>query len=178
MPIISRAAIQKRVKELGQEVSKDYQGKNPLLVGILKGSFVFLADLIRHLTIPHEVDFISVASYGPATEASGVVQLLKDLNCHIKGREVVIVEDIVDTGLTVNYIRNNLLARSPRSVAILAFLDKKERRQVRVRLKYIGFTVPKDFVVGYGLDFNEQYRNLPYIGKIKPEAQKRAKGLP
>lgn len=135
-------------------------------MGILKGSFIFLADLVRHLTIPHEVDFISVASYGEATRAQGSVQLLKDLNRPVGGRHVVIVEDIVDTGLTVEYIRKNLLARGPKSVAILTLLDKKGRRRVPVQLKYVGFAIPNDFVVGYGLDLNEQHRNLPYIGKV------------
>jgi len=135
-------------------------------VGILKGSFVFLADLVRELDIPHEVDFISVASYGSETKATGVVKLLKDLSINIKGRHVIIVEDIVDTGLTLNYIRRNLLTRSPKTLEIITLLDKKKRRKINVPLKYVGFSIPGEFVIGYGLDYNEQYRNLPFIAKI------------
>lgn len=164
--IITQKRLRQKVKELAKNLSKDYKEKNPVLVGILKGSFVFLSDLIRELKIPHEVDFISVASYGSETQASGVVRLLKDLSSNIKDREVIIVEDIVDTGLTLNYIRNNLLTRSPKSLEILTLLDKKERRKVKLPLRYVGFSLPKDFVVGYGLDYNEQYRNLPFIAKM------------
>lgn len=164
--IISQKRLQKKVKGLAKKISFDYKDKNPVLVGILKGSFVFLSDLVRELDIPHEIDFISVASYGGETEATGVVRLLKDLSSNIKDREVIIVEDIVDTGLTLNYIRNNLLTRNPKSLEILTLLDKKERRKVKLPLKYVGFSLPKDFVVGYGLDYNEQYRNLPFIAKM------------
>ena len=164
--IITQKRLRQKVKELAKNLSKDYKEKNPVLVGILKGSFVFLSDLIRELKIPHEVDFISVASYGSETQASGVVRLLKDLSSNIKDREVIIVEDIVDTGLTLNYIRNNLLTRNPKSLEILTLLDKKERRKVKLPLRYVGFSLPKDFVVGYGLDYNEQYRNLPFIAKM------------
>jgi hypoxanthine phosphoribosyltransferase len=164
--IIARKELKQKVAQLGKRISKDYARANPVLVGILKGSFVFLADLVRELDIPHEVDFISVASYGSETEATGVVKLLKDLSINIKGRHVIIVEDIVDTGLTLNYIRKNLLTRSPKTLEIITLLDKKKRRKINVPLKYVGFSIPGDFVIGYGLDYNEQYRNLPFIAKI------------
>lgn len=164
--IITNKRLKRKVTELGKKISKDYADRNPVLVGILKGSFIFLADLIRDLVIPHEIDFISVASYGSETEATGVVKLLKDLSINIRGRHVIIVEDIVDTGLTLNYIRKNLLTRSPKSLEILTLLDKKKRRKVSVPIKYVGFSIPGDFVVGYGLDYDEQYRNLPFIAKM------------
>lgn len=164
--IIARKELKQKVAQLGKKISKDYARANPVLVGILKGSFVFLADLVRELDIPHEVDFISVASYGSETKATGVVKLLKDLSINIKGRHVIIVEDIVDTGLTLNYIRRNLLTRSPKTLEIITLLDKKKRRKINVPLKYVGFSIPGDFVIGYGLDYNEQYRNLPFIAKI------------
>jgi hypoxanthine phosphoribosyltransferase len=164
--IITKTSLKQKVVELGRKISKDYANSNPVLVGILKGSFIFLADLIRELDIPHEIDFISVASYGSDTKATGVVKMLKDLSINIKGRHVIIVEDIVDTGLTLNYIRKNLLTRSPKSLEILTLLDKKKRRKVNVPLKYVGFSIPGDFVVGYGLDYGEQYRNLSFIAKM------------
>jgi len=164
--IITERKLKHKVSELGKKLSKDYAKKNPVLVGILKGSFIFLADLIRKLDIPHEIDFISVASYGSETVATGVVKLLKDLSINIEGRDVIIVEDIVDTGLTLNYIRKNLLTRGPKSLEILTLLDKKKRRKVNVPLKYVGFSIPGDFVVGYGLDYNQQHRNLPFIARM------------
>jgi len=164
--IIPGKELKQKVAQLGKKISKDYARANPVLVGILKGSFVFLADLVRELDIPHEVDFISVASYGSETKATGVVKLLKDLSINIKGRHVIIVEDIVDTGLTLNYIRRNLLTRSPKTLEIITLLDKKKRRKINVPLKYVGFSIPGEFVIGYGLDYNEQYRNLPFIAKI------------
>ena len=167
IPIISQKELEGKVKYLGKKISSDYKGKNPILVGILKGSFIFLADLVRYLTIPHEVDFISVGSYGSSTQASGVVRLIKDLSVNIEGRNVVIIEDIVDTGLTLKYIRDNLLSRKPKSVNILTLLEKKQRRPTRIPIKYVGFKIPSDFVVGYGLDYDEKYRNLPYIAKLK-----------
>lgn len=164
--IITNERLKRKVAELGKKISKDYAQRNPVLVGILKGSFVFLADLIRKLNMPHEIDFISVASYGSETEARGVVKLLKDLSINIRGRHVIIVEDIVDTGLTLNYIRKNLLTRSPKSLEIVTLLDKKKRRKVNVPIKYVGFAIPGDFVIGYGLDYNEQHRNLNFIAKM------------
>jgi hypoxanthine phosphoribosyltransferase len=165
--LISEGRLKKRVKELAREISKDYSDKNPILVAILKGSFVFLADLIREMKIPHEIDFISVASYGSRKKASGVVRLLKDLSTNIEGKDVIIVEDIIDSGLTLNYIRNNLLTRNPKSLEVVALLDKKKRRKIKTPLKYVGFSIPNTFVVGYGLDYDEQYRNLPYIAELE-----------
>jgi len=165
--IIPKRELKKRVKELGAKISKDYAGKELILIGILKGSFIFLADLIRQIKIPHEVDFIAVASYGQEIEGSGAVRLIKDLNANIEGKNVIIIEDIVDTGLTLNFIRKNLLLRNPKSLEIVTLLDRKERRKVQVSIKYIGFVVPNEFVVGYGLDLGERYRNLPYIAKVE-----------
>jgi hypoxanthine phosphoribosyltransferase len=164
--IIPQRALRRKVKELAARISRDYRGKNPVLVGILKGSFVFMADLVREMKIPHQVDFIAVASYGAHTKASGVVRWLKDLGTNIEGRDVVIVEDIIDSGLTLDYIRKNLLTRSPNSLKIVTLLDKKKKRSVRIPLKYVGFSVPDRFVVGYGLDYDENYRNLPYIAEL------------
>ncbi len=165
--IISKEKLKRKVKNLATQISKDYKDRNPILVGILKGSFVFLADLIREIKIPHEIDFISVASYGSRKRASGVVRLLKDLSINIEGKDVIIVEDIIDSGLTLNYIRNNFLTRNPKSLEVVALLNKKKRRKVKIPLKYVGFSIPNNFVVGYGLDYDEQYRNLPYIAKLK-----------
>jgi hypoxanthine phosphoribosyltransferase len=165
--LISKDRLKKRVKELAREISKDYEGKNPIIVAILKGSFVFLADLIREIRIPHEIDFISVASYGSRKKASGVVRLLKDLNTNIEGKDVIIVEDIIDSGLTLNYIRNNLLTRNPKSLEVATLLNKKKTRKVKIPLSYVGFSIPDNFVVGYGLDYNERYRNLPYVAKLE-----------
>ena len=165
--IIPRRELQRKIKELGKRISEDYSGKEPILIGILKGSFVFLADLIRGIKIPHEVDFMAVASYGQEIEGSGVVKLIKDLNINIEGKDVIIIEDIVDSGLTLNFIRKNLLLRNPKSLEVVALLDRRERRKVQVQLRYVGFTVPNEFVVGYGLDLAERYRNLPYIAKIE-----------
>lgn len=165
--LISKERLKKKVKELALQISGDYKQKNPILVGILKGSFVFLADLVREMRIPHQIDFISVASYGSRKKASGVVRLLKDLSTNIEGKDVIIVEDIIDSGLTLNYIRNNLLTRNPKSLEVVTLLDKKKRRKVKIPLKYVGFSIPNNFVVGYGLDFDEQYRNLPYIAKLE-----------
>ncbi|MFQ6003666.1 MAG: hypoxanthine phosphoribosyltransferase [Candidatus Zixiibacteriota bacterium] len=165
--VISKNRLKRKVKELASQISRDYKDKNPILVGILKGSFVFLADLAREIKIPHQIDFISVASYGSRKKASGVVRLLKDLSTNIEGRDVIIVEDIIDSGLTLNYIRNNLLTRNPKSLEIVTLLYKKKRRMVKIPIKYVGFSIPNSFVVGYGLDYDEQYRNLPYIVKFE-----------
>lgn len=165
--LISKDRLKKRVKELAREISKDYEGKNPIIVAILKGSFVFLADLVREIKIPHEIDFISVASYGSRKKASGVVRLLKDLNTNIEGKDVIIVEDIIDSGLTLNYIRNNLLTRNPKSLEVATLLNKKKIRKIKIPLRYVGFSIPDNFVVGYGLDYDERYRNLPYVAKLE-----------
>lgn len=167
--LIDEERLQKRIKELGEQISKDYEGKDLLLICVLKGAFMFLADLIRHIRIPHEIDFMATSSYGAATETSGVVRILKDLDSPIAGRNVLIVEDIIDTGLTLDYLTRILRARNPSSLRICTLLNKKERRLVNVPLDYVGFDIPNKFVVGYGLDFGEIYRNLPYIAVLKPE---------
>jgi hypoxanthine phosphoribosyltransferase len=154
------------VAELGREISRDYTGKVPVLIGILKGSVIFLSDLIRSITCPLEVDFISISSYGEGTTSSGTVRLLKDLDLDVSGRDVVVVEDIVDSGLSLAYIRKNLEARCPRSLAMVALLDKRDRRTEQVKIDYTGFTVPNAFVVGYGLDYRELYRGLPDVAVL------------
>jgi len=168
--LISEEELQAKIAELGKAISADYQGKDLLAVCILRGAVVFLSDLIRHITIPHEIDFMAVSSYGGTrTESSGVVRILMDLETNIEGRDVLIVEDIIDTGLTLNYIIDNLKTRRPASLRTCVLLNKQERRQVDVPLDYVGFNIPDKFVVGYGLDYNEKYRNLPFIGVLKPE---------
>ena len=152
---------------MGAEISRDYAGKVPVLVGILKGSVIFLSDLARALTVDVEIDFISISSYGRGTVSSGSVRLLKDLDLDVSGRDVLVVEDIVDSGLSLDYIRRNLLSRGPASLAIAALLDKRERRALQVDVRYVGFTVPDEFVIGYGLDYDEKLRNLPFIGVMK-----------
>jgi len=165
--LIPGPKIEARVRELGREISSDYKGLQPILVSILKGSFLFLADLTRAIDVPHEIDFLSVSSYGSSTQSSGVVRLLKDLGTNIEGRDVLVVEDIVDTGLTWQYIRKNLFTRNPSSLRIVTLLDKRGRRLVDVPVDYVGFVIPDRFVVGYGLDYMERYRNLPYIGALE-----------
>jgi hypoxanthine phosphoribosyltransferase len=162
--------IQAKVIEMGALLDSDYQGKRPLVICVLKGALMFVADLTRSMKIPLEVDFIAVSSYGASTQSSGVVRILKDLEAGIEGRHVLIVEDIIDTGLTLNYLRENLLSRKPASLKICTLLDKPSRRQVDIKPDYCGFEIPDKFVVGYGLDFAEIYRNLPFIGVLKPEA--------
>ncbi len=163
---ISDEKIQNRVQELAVHISQDYQGKDLLLVGVLKGAFIFLADLVRHLEIPAEVDFIRIASYGASTESSGGVSLSKDLECPIDGRDVLVVEDIVDTGVTMRWLIAHLKSRKPRTVKICALIDKYERRTVEVPVDYAGFRIPSGFVVGYGLDFAEKYRGLRGIYEV------------
>jgi hypoxanthine phosphoribosyltransferase len=166
--LLTREQILERVEALGRKISEDYQGKDLMVVGILKGSFVFLADLIRCITIPLTVDFVAISSYGSSTKSSGVVRILKDLDESVEGKHVLIVEDIVDTGWTLrlSYIVENLYARKAASVRICTLLDKPSRRQVDVSLDYVGFEIPDRFVVGYGLDFKGYYRNLPFIAVI------------
>jgi hypoxanthine phosphoribosyltransferase len=160
--------LARRVRELGAEISADYAGREPLLIGVLKGAVFFLSDLMRSLEVPCEVDFMAVASYGSATESSGVVRILKDLDAAIEGRHVLIVEDIVDSGLTLQYLLRNLIGRGPASLEVCALLTKPERRQVDLRPRYVGFEIPDRFVVGYGLDHAERYRNLPYVAVLNP----------
>jgi hypoxanthine phosphoribosyltransferase len=155
-----------RVRELGAEISRDYAGRNPLLIGVLKGAVFFLSDLMRQIEIPCEVDFMAVASYGSATDSSGVVRILKDLDASIGGRHVLIVEDIVDSGLTLQYLLRNLGARDPISLEVCALLTKPERRKVDLPTRYVGFEIPNRFAVGYGLDHAERYRNLPYVAAL------------
>ena len=159
--------LRSRVRELAAEVSRDYAGKDLLLVGVLKGAVFFLSDLMRDIDVPCEVDFMAVASYGSATRSSGVVRILKDLDAVIENRDVLIVEDIVDSGLTLQYLLRNLEGRSPRTLEVCALLVKPERQKVDLRTKYVGFEIPNKFVVGYGLDFAERYRNLPYVAALK-----------
>jgi hypoxanthine phosphoribosyltransferase len=158
--------LERRVRELAAEVSRDYVGKDLVLVGVLKGAVFFLSDLMRHLEVPCEVDFMAVASYGSATKSSGVVRILKDLDAVIEGRDVLIVEDIVDSGLTLQYLLRNLGARNPRSLEVCALLIKPERRKVDLRTRYVGFEIPNRFAIGYGLDHAERYRNLPYVAAL------------
>jgi hypoxanthine phosphoribosyltransferase len=157
-----------RVRELGEAISRDYEGRDLLLVGVLKGAVFFLSDLMREIDVPCEVDFMAVASYGSATDSSGVVRILKDLDAAIEGRDVLIVEDIVDSGLTLQYLLRNLGARAPSTLEVCALLVKPERRKVELRPRYVGFEIPNTFVVGYGLDHGERYRNLPYVAALVP----------
>ena len=165
--LIEEDKIKRRVLELALEIEKDYKGKKPLFIGILKGAFIFLADLVRFIDMDLEIDFLAVSSYGKFTESTGEVEILKDIQIPIKDRHVIIVEDIVDTGLTLKYIKDLLLSRGPKSLKICALLDKKERRKVDIDADYVGFTVPDRFLVGYGLDMAEKYRNLPYIKELR-----------
>ena len=167
--LLTREQLAKRVAELGARITEDYRGKDLLMVGILKGAVVFFSDLIRHVDIPVSIDFMAISSYGSATKSSGVVRILKDLDHAIAGRHVIIVEDIVDTGKTLAFLKENLLARGAASLKICTLLDKPERRQVEIEADYFGFVIPNEFVVGYGLDYAEKYRNLPDIGVLKPE---------
>ena len=160
---IDRKEIRKRVKEIAEKISSDYRGKTPVMVGVLKGAVVFMTDLIREIDLPVELDFIAVSSYGSSTKTSGIVRILKDLDQNIEDREVIIIEDIIDTGLTLQYLKETLYQRKPSSLCLAALLDKPERRQVNIKADYVGINIPDKFVVGYGLDFNEQYRNLPDI---------------
>ncbi len=165
--------IQARITEIAGQINADYEGKQPLLVCILKGAVFFMADLARQIEIPCELDFMAVSSYGSASDSSGVVRILKDLDADITGRNVIIVEDIIDSGLTLSYLRKNLSARNPASVEVAALLTKPGRRQVDIKCRYVGFEVADRFVVGYGLDFNENYRNLRFIA-VLPEEELRA----
>lgn len=167
--LLTEEQIQQRVRELAEQISADYQGKDLLLVCVLKGGVLFLTDLMRQLDIPHAIDFMAISSYGAGTESSGVVRILMDLNTSIEGKNVLIVEDIVDTGHTLDYILRNLSTRRPASLKVCALLNKPSRRQVDVPIHYVGFDIPNKFVIGYGLDFGEKYRNLPFVGVLKPE---------
>jgi hypoxanthine phosphoribosyltransferase len=163
--VVGEDELQSRIRALGKEITGDYEGRPPLLVGVLKGAFVFMSDLSRAIDLPVEFDFMAVSSYGSATRSSGVVRILKDLDLDLTDRHVLIVEDIVDSGLTLAYLRKNLAARGPASMEVCALLVKEGLQRVELDLKYVGFTIPPRFVVGYGLDVDEQYRNLPYVAE-------------
>jgi hypoxanthine phosphoribosyltransferase len=165
--LVQRDELAHRVRQLGAEISADYRERDLLLVGVLKGAVFFLSDLMRHLEVPCEVDFMAVASYGSSTDTSGVVRILKDLDVPIEGREVLIVEDIVDSGLTLSYLLRTLQAREPRSLEVCALLTKPERRKVELPIKYVGFEIPNRFAIGYGLDYGERFRNLPYVAVLE-----------
>jgi len=167
--LIDETTLKKKVKELGMKITIDYEDKNPVLVSILRGSFIFVADICRELKIPVTFDFMAVSSYGNSRVSSGIVRITKDLDCSIEGKEVIIVEDIVDSGRTLNYLIKNLRARNPKSIEVCALLDKNVPRKMENSVKYKGFDIPNKFVVGYGLDFAEKYRNLPFIGYIENE---------
>jgi hypoxanthine phosphoribosyltransferase len=167
--LIDEDALSSRVAELGAEVSADYQGRDLLLIGVLKGAVFFMADLMRHITVPCEVDFMAISSYGDSTDSSGIVRILKDLDINIEGRDVLVVEDIIDSGLTLSYLMRNLESREPSSLEVCALMTKPDRREIDVPVRYIGFEIPNRFVVGYGLDFGERYRNLPYVAVLSDE---------
>ena len=167
--LLTAEQLQDKTKELGKQISEDYKGKKLIIVSVLKGAVVFTTDLIRNISIPMEIDFMAISSYGLSTTTSGVVRILKDLETDIEGKDVLIVEDIVDTGLTLNYLKNLLISRGPNSVKICTILNKPARRQVDVQIDYVGFDIPDEFVVGYGLDYSEKYRNLDYVGVLKRE---------
>jgi hypoxanthine phosphoribosyltransferase len=167
--LIDEDALSARVAELGAEVSSDYQGRDLLLIGVLKGAVFFMADLMRHITVPCEVDFMAISSYGDSTDSSGIVRILKDLDINIEGRDVLVVEDIIDSGLTLSYLMRNLESREPASLEVCALMTKPDRREIDVPVRYIGFEIPNRFVVGYGLDFGERYRNLPYVAVLSDD---------
>jgi hypoxanthine phosphoribosyltransferase len=161
--------IQARIREIGQQINTDYEGKVPVIIGILKGGFIFLSDLVRSITIPVEIDFLAISSYGAGTSSSGVVKIRKDIDIDLAGRDVIIVEDIVDSGLSLQYIKDYIWKHKPASLRTCVLLDKPEAHKIETTFEYVGFEVGNEFVVGYGLDFGERYRNLPYIGILKEE---------
>jgi hypoxanthine phosphoribosyltransferase len=168
--LVEEDTLRGRIAELGADVSNDYAGRDLLLVGVLKGAVFFMADLMRHLTIPCEVDFMAISSYGASTDSSGVVRILKDLDVNIEGRDVLVVEDIIDSGLTLSYLIRNLESRNPATLEVCALLTKPARREIDVKVRYTGFEIPNEFVIGYGLDYAERYRNLPYVAVLDPDA--------
>ncbi len=168
--LVSAAELDRRVRELGAEVSRDYEGRDLLLVGVLKGAVPFIADLMRELSVPCELDFMAVSSYGSSTDSSGVVRILKDLDASIEGRHVLVVEDIVDSGLTLHYLIKNLRARNPASLEVCALLTKPERRRVDLPIRYVGFEIPNRFAIGYGLDHGQRFRNLRYVAALESDS--------
>ncbi|MDI3508825.1 MAG: hypoxanthine phosphoribosyltransferase [Clostridiales bacterium] len=167
--LLDEEQIKKRIKELGRDITEDYKNKDLLMIGVLKGAIVFFSDLIRAIDLPLTTDFIAVSSYGSSTKSSGIVRILKDLDEPVDGKDILIVEDIIDTGLTLHYLVDNIITRNPNSVKICCLLDKPERRLTEVDVDYVGFAIPDEFVVGYGLDYNERYRNLPNISVLRLE---------
>ena len=167
--LITEQELQSKVKELAEAIARDYREKDPVLVGVLNGAFVFLADLMRYLELPCTVDFVSWSSYGKDTSSSGVFRIMKDLETNVESKHVLVVEDIIDTGLTLHYLLDTIRARRPASVKVAALLDKPSRRKIAAKADYLGFQIPDAFVVGYGLDFAQRYRNLPFIGILKPD---------
>lgn len=167
--LLSEEELRAKVAEMGKTITADYRGRNLLLVTVLKGAVVFLADLMRQIDTPAEIDFMVVSSYGSGVKSSGVVKIVKDLDMPLEDKDILIVEDILDSGMTLSYLKELLASRGPRSIRIATLLDKPSRRRVDLQADYVGFTVPDEFVVGYGLDYDEHYRNLPYIGILKPE---------
>jgi hypoxanthine phosphoribosyltransferase len=165
--LVSADDLERRVGELGAEINRDYAGRDLVMIGVLKGAVLFLADLLRGLEVPCEIDFMAVSSYGSSTDSSGVVRILKDLDASIEGRDVLLVEDIVDSGLTLNYLLKNLGARNPRSLEVCALLTKPERRRVDLPIRYVGFEIPNRFAIGYGLDHRQRYRNLRFVAALQ-----------
>ena len=166
--LFNRETLQQKVAELGKKISQDFQGTTPLIIGVLKGSFIFMADLVRYIDLPCQVDFMAVSSYGQSSQSSGRIRIIKDLDCSLKDRDVLVVEDILDSGITLNYLFKIFRERGARSIRLCVLLNKPERRKVSVAIDYQGFDIPDAFVVGYGLDYAEKYRNLPYVGILKP----------
>ncbi len=167
--LITREQLAEKVAEMGEQITRDYRDKNLLMVSVLKGSVVFMADLMRSIGIPAGIDFMAVSSYGSGAKTSGVVKIVKDLDVKLEDRDLLLVEDILDSGMTLEYLKRVLSSRTPKSIRVATLLDKPERRRVDIRPDYVGFAIPDEFVVGYGLDYNEKYRNLPFVGALKPE---------
>jgi hypoxanthine phosphoribosyltransferase len=167
--LYSEEQIQGKIKELGEKLSIDYEGKNPLVICVLKGAFIFMADLVKQIRVPLELDFMAVSSYGQSTKSSGVVKIIKDLDVPVEGRHILIVEDIIDSGLTLSYLIDVLERRNAKTISVVALFNKPARRTVDLEPEYAGYVLPDEFVVGYGLDYAEKYRNLPFIGILKPE---------
>ena len=170
--LLSEKQLAKRIEEIGAQITADYAGKEILMIGVLRGAVIFMADLARSIKVPVAIDFMAVSSYGAGTTSSGVVRILKDLDENVEGKHILVVEDIIDSGLTLNYLLDNLKSRKPASIKLCTLLNKPERRKVDVKIDYNGFDVPDYFVIGYGLDYAEKYRNLPFIGILKPEIYK------
>jgi hypoxanthine phosphoribosyltransferase len=167
--LITEEELQQKIKELGRTLSEEYAGRTPLVICVLKGAFIFMADLVKAITVPVEMDFMAVSSYGASTKSSGVVKIIKDLDVSVEGRDILIVEDIIDSGLTLSYLIELLRNRNAASINVVTLFDKPSGRTVNLEARYTGFVLPDEFVVGYGLDYAERYRNLPYVGVLKPE---------